>query len=182
MSPFPSDTPSPARWLPGLAILKDYRLAWLPRDAMAGIVLVTMLVPVGIACAVASGLPVVYGLYATIVPLLAHAVFGRSRILVLGRDSSLAPVILAVVVAHAAADPGRVVAIAGAMAVVSGSVCILAGALKLGFVTPMDLAFPGGLVLITGQVAGDGRSDWLKGAQLLAVYVVLGLTVFFLGL
>jgi Ca2+:H+ antiporter len=52
---------------------------------------------------------------------------------------------------------------------------------------PMDLAFPAGLVLtvllsvlITGQVAGDGRSDWLKGAQLLAVYVVLGLTFFFL--
>jgi Ca2+:H+ antiporter len=54
---------------------------------------------------------------------------------------------------------------------------------------PMDLAFPGGLVLIvllsiliTGQVAADGRSDWLKGAQLLAVYGVLGLTVFFLGM
>lgn len=52
---------------------------------------------------------------------------------------------------------------------------------------PMDLTFPGGLVLsvllavlITGQVAGDGRSDWLKGVQLLAVYLVLGLTFFFL--
>jgi Ca2+:H+ antiporter len=51
---------------------------------------------------------------------------------------------------------------------------------------PMDLAFPAGLVLIvllsvliTGQVANDGRSDWLKGVQLLAVYVVLGLTYFF---
>lgn len=52
---------------------------------------------------------------------------------------------------------------------------------------PMDLAFPPGLVLmvllavlITGQVAGDGRSDWLKGAQLLIVYLVLALTFFFL--
>jgi Ca2+:H+ antiporter len=52
---------------------------------------------------------------------------------------------------------------------------------------PMDLAFPVGLVLavllsvlITGQVAGDGRSDWLKGMQLLAVYLALGLTFFFL--
>jgi Ca2+:H+ antiporter len=52
---------------------------------------------------------------------------------------------------------------------------------------PMDLALPAGLVLtvllsvlITGQVAGDGRSDWLKGVQLLAVYLVLGLTFFFL--
>ena len=52
---------------------------------------------------------------------------------------------------------------------------------------PMDLAFPGGLVLIvllsvliTGQVAADGRSDWLKGVQLLAAYIVLGLTFFFI--
>ncbi|MBM7060309.1 calcium/proton exchanger [Pseudomonas sp. UL073] len=51
---------------------------------------------------------------------------------------------------------------------------------------PMDLAFSGGLVLsvllavlITGQVAGDGRSDWLKGVQLLAVYLILGLAYFF---
>jgi Ca2+:H+ antiporter len=51
----------------------------------------------------------------------------------------------------------------------------------------LDLAFPAGLVLmvllsvlVTGQVAGDGRSDWLKGAQLLAVYLILGLTYFFM--
>jgi Ca2+:H+ antiporter len=51
---------------------------------------------------------------------------------------------------------------------------------------PMDLAFPRGLVLIvllsvliTGQVAGDGRSDWLKGVQLLAVYLVMGLAFLF---
>ena len=64
---------------------------------MAGLVLATMLVPVGIAYALASGVPGIYGLYATIVPLLAYALFGPSRILVLGPDSSLAPVILAVV-------------------------------------------------------------------------------------
>jgi high affinity sulfate transporter 1 len=104
---------------------------------MAGIVLTTMLVPVGIAYAVASGLPGVYGLYATIVPLLADAVFGPSRILVLGPDSSLAPLILAVVVAHSAGDPGKAVAIAGAMALVSGWVCILAGGFRLGFVTEL---------------------------------------------
>ena len=58
-----------------------------------------MLVPVGIAYAEASGVPGIYGLYATIVPLLAYALFGPSRILVLGPDSSLAAVILAVVAA-----------------------------------------------------------------------------------
>src|SRR5580704_7430774 len=59
--------------LPGLDTLRRYEAAWLPHDIFAGIVLATMLVPVGIAYAVASGLPGIYGLYATIVPLLAYA-------------------------------------------------------------------------------------------------------------
>ncbi|MEK7695492.1 MAG: SulP family inorganic anion transporter, partial [Pseudomonadota bacterium] len=78
------------RWLPGVAMARDYQASWLPRDLTAGLVLTTMLVPVGIAYAEASGVPGVYGLYATIVPLLAYAVFGPSRILVLGPDSALA--------------------------------------------------------------------------------------------
>src|SRR3954464_593356 len=98
------------RWLPGLQTLRRYEAGWLPYDLFAGLVLTTMLVPVGVAYAVASGVPGVYGLYATIVPLLAYALFGPSRIMVLGPDSSLAPIILAVVVVHAAHDPARAVA------------------------------------------------------------------------
>ena len=79
-------------------MFRDYRAGWLKNDIIAGIVLTTMLVPVGIAYAEASGVPGVYGLYATIVPLLAYAIFGPSRILVLGPDSALAAPILAVVV------------------------------------------------------------------------------------
>jgi high affinity sulfate transporter 1 len=126
-----------AQWLPGLDTLREYQLGWLRHDIIAGIVLTTMLVPVGIAYAVASGLPGVYGLYATIIPLLAYAAFGPSRVLVLGPDSSLAPVILAVVVAQSAGDPARAVAVASAMAIVSGVICILAGILKLGFITEL---------------------------------------------
>jgi high affinity sulfate transporter 1 len=125
------------RWLPGLSILGRYEAAWLPHDLMAGLVLTTMLVPVGIAYAVASGVPGIYGLYATIVPLLAYALFGPSRILVLGPDSSLAPVILAVVLPLSAGDPMRAVVLASMMAVVSGLVCILIGVLRLGFVTEL---------------------------------------------
>ncbi len=125
------------RWLPGLATLRRYEVGWLPNDIMAGLVLTTMLVPVGVAYAQASGVPGIYGLYATIVPLLAYALFGPSRILVLGPDSSLAAIILAVVVAHSGGDPGRAVALASAMAVVSGIVCILAGVVRLGFVTEL---------------------------------------------
>src|SRR5678810_870643 len=97
------------RWLPGLQVLRRYKWGWLPNDIVAGLVLTTMLVPVGIAYAVASGLPGINGLYATIVPLLAYAVFGPSRILVLGPDSSLAAVILAVVLPLSAGDPQRAI-------------------------------------------------------------------------
>src|SRR6266478_8854870 len=115
------------RWLPGLRILSEYQAAWFPRDVMAGLVLATMLVPVGIADALASGVPGIYGLYATIVPLIAYALFGPSRIMVLGPDSSLAPLILAVVLPLSAGDPGRAVTVAGLLAIVSGVICILAG-------------------------------------------------------
>ena len=125
------------RWMPGLEVLRRYELSWLRNDVAAGLVLTTMLVPVGIAYAVASGVPGIHGLYATIVPLLAYALFGPSRILVLGPDSSLAAVILAVVLPLSMGDPNRAVTVASMMAVVSGVVCILIGALRLGFVTEL---------------------------------------------
>jgi len=96
-----------------------------------------MLVPVGVAYAEASGVPGIYGLYATIVPLLAYALSGPSRILVLGPDSALAGVILAVVLPVSAGDPHRAVVLASAMAIVSGIVCVAAGLAKLGFVTEL---------------------------------------------
>ena len=125
------------RWLPGLLTLRQYQASWLAHDIIAGLVLTTMLVPVGIAYAVASGVPGIYGLYATIVPLLAYALFGPSRILVLGPDSSLAAVILGVVLPLSGGDPLRAVALAGMMAVVSGVLCILAGIARLGFITEL---------------------------------------------
>jgi high affinity sulfate transporter 1 len=126
-----------AAWIPALNVLREYRLGWLRNDIVAGIVLSTMLVPVGIAYAVASGVPAIYGLYATIVPLIAYAIFGPSRILVLGPDSSLAPLILGVVLPLSMGDPARAVVIASAMAVVAGAVCILAGLARLGFITEL---------------------------------------------
>lgn len=118
-------------------MLKTYRASWLPNDLAAGLVLTTMLVPVGIAYAEASGVPGVYGLYATIVPLLAYAVFGPSRILVLGPDSALAAPILAVVIATAGSDPSRAIATASMMAIVSGLFCVVMGLLRLGFITEL---------------------------------------------
>jgi len=118
-------------------MLRTYDPAWLRHDIVAGLVLTTMLVPVGIAYAEASGVGGIYGLYATIIPLLAYAVFGPSRILVLGPDSALAAVILSVVLPLSAGDPARAIALASAMAVVSGVACLAAGFAKLGFVTEL---------------------------------------------
>jgi high affinity sulfate transporter 1 len=125
------------RWTPGLLALRDYQAAWLTHDLVAGLVLATMLAPVGVAYAVASGLPGVYGLYATIVPLLVYALFGPSRILVLGPDSALAPVILGGVAPLAAGDPARAVALASATSVVAGLACLIAGFARFGFVTEL---------------------------------------------
>ena len=125
------------RWLPGLQTLRRYEIAWLRRDIVAGLVMTTMLVPVGIAYAEASGVPGINGLYATIVPLLAYAVFGPSRILVLGPDSALAAVILAVVGPLSGGNPDLAVAPAAMMAIVSGVVCVAAGLARLGFITEL---------------------------------------------
>jgi high affinity sulfate transporter 1 len=168
------------RWLPGLVTLRGYDPSWLRHDLVAGLVLTTMLVPVGIAYAVASGLPGVYGLYATIVPLLVYALFGPSRILVLGPDSSLAPIILAIVLPLSAGDPMRAVALAGAMAIVSGLICILGGVMRLGFITellskPIRYGYMNGIALtvlisqlpklLGFSVESDGplRSLWAIG-------------------
>ncbi|WP_408122936.1 SulP family inorganic anion transporter [Caballeronia grimmiae] len=118
-------------------MLRSYRAGWLKNDIVAGLVLTTMLVPVGVAYAEASGVPGVCGLYATIVPLIAYAIFGPSRILVLGPDSALAAPVLAVIVLSASGDPSRAIAVAGMMAIVSGLVCVVFGLLKLGFVTEL---------------------------------------------
>jgi len=124
-------------WAPGVQTLRQYKAEWLAPDIAAGLVLTTMLVPVGIAYAEASGVPGIYGLYATIFPLLAYALFGPSRIMVLGPDSALAAVIIAVVLPLSHGDPARAVTLASAIALVSGIVCILAGVFRLGFITEL---------------------------------------------
>ena len=89
-------------YLPGLALVTSYRRAWLPKDIVAGLVLSALLVPQGMAYAELAGLPPVTGLYTSILCLLGYAVFGPSRILVLGPDSSLGPMIAATIAPAAA--------------------------------------------------------------------------------
>ena len=149
----PSEQGGLWKWLPGLYILRHYRPKWLRNDLSAGLVLTAVLVPVGMGYAEAAGLPAIYGLYATIVPLLAYALFGPSRILVLGPDSSLAAIIAAVIIPLSAGDPARTVALAGMLAIFTGILCILAGLARLGFITellskPIRYGYMNGIALI----------------------------------
>ena len=125
------------RWLPGLQTLRTYHRSWLPRDVVAGIVLTALLVPAGMGYAEASGLPAIYGLYATMVPLVIYALVGPSRILVLGPDSSLAPLIAAAILPLAAGNEAEAVALAGMLAVFSGALCVLAGLARFGFIAEL---------------------------------------------
>jgi MFS superfamily sulfate permease-like transporter len=78
-------------------MIRQYPRAWLANDLVAGLVLTAFLVPVGMGYAQAAGLPPITGLYATVVPLVVYAVFGPSRVMVLGPDSALAAVIAGII-------------------------------------------------------------------------------------
>lgn len=139
--------------MPGLATARTYQREWLRTDLTAGVVLTALLIPAGMGYAEAAGLPPVTGLYATVVPLLAYALFGPSRILVLGPDSSLAPIIAASILPLAAGDPDRAIALAGLLALLMGLVLVLGGFLRLGFVTdllskPIRLGYLNGIALV----------------------------------
>ncbi|MCR8898024.1 SulP family inorganic anion transporter [Gordonia amicalis] len=150
-----------ALWrLPGLATARGYKREWLRTDVTAGLVLTALLIPAGMGYAEAAGLPAYAGLWATIVPLLAYAVVGPSKILVLGPDSSLAPLIAAAVLPLAAVgDPEDALALAGILAVLVGAILLLGGFLRLGFVTellskPLRLGYLNAiaLIVVVGQL------------------------------
>jgi high affinity sulfate transporter 1 len=125
------------RWIPAVQTVRRYRWSWLRRDVVAGIVLTAVLVPAGMGYAEAAGLPPINGLYATIVPLSVYAIVGPSRILVLGPDSSLVPLIAATILPLAAGDEAEAVALAGLLAIFSGLLCLLAGLARFGFLTDL---------------------------------------------
>lgn len=142
-----------SRFLPGVGMAQKYQRSWVRSDLMAGAALIAMLIPAGMGYAEAAGLPPVTGLYATIMPLLAYAVFGPSRVLVLGPDSSLAPMIAAAVLPLALVDSDRAVALAGLLAIMMGLILLAGRALRLGFVTgllskPIRVGYLNGIALV----------------------------------
>jgi high affinity sulfate transporter 1 len=166
--------------VPGVRMVATYQPGWLPKDLVAGLVLTTLLVPQGMAYAELAGLPAITGLYTSILCLLGYAVFGPSRILVLGPDSSLGPMIAATILPLLGAngDPKRAVALASMLALLVGAITALGGLLKLGFVAdllskPTMIGYMNGLAvtILVGQlpklfgfsIDGDNFIEELKG-------------------
>jgi high affinity sulfate transporter 1 len=146
-------------WAPGLITLQHYQRAWLLRDLVAGLALTAILVPVGMGYAEASGLPAIHGLYATLVPLIVYAIFGPSRILVLGPDSTLTAVIAALILPLAAGSVERAVVLAGMLAILSGICSMLIGLARLGLLAdllskPIRIGFLNAIALtvLVGQL------------------------------
>jgi high affinity sulfate transporter 1 len=146
---------------PGVRVLRSYERRWLTKDVVAGLVLTALLVPQGMAYAELAGLPSVTGLYTSVMALVAYAIFGPSRVLVLGPDSSLGPMIAATVLPliGAGGSPERAIALASLLAIMVGVLTILAGVAKLGFVAdllskPTRIGYMNGLALtiLIGQL------------------------------
>jgi high affinity sulfate transporter 1 len=155
------DTPHGVRALPGVRALAGYQRSWLRRDVVAGVVLTTLLVPQGMAYAELAGLPAITGLYTSILCLVGYGVFGPSRILVLGPDSSLGPMIAATILPILGSDgsPARAIALASMLALIVGAIMVIAGVAKLGFVAdliskPTMIGYMNGLALtiLIGQL------------------------------
>ena len=185
--------------LPGIVVARTYRREWLRNDITAGLVLTALLIPAGMGYAPAAGLPAYAGLYATIVPLLVYAVVGPSRILVLGPDSSLAPLIAAAIAPLAVTDdPQTAMALAGVLGVLVGIILLAGGYLRLGFVTellskPIRLGYLNAIALIVvvgqipkllgftvdasgvlGQIADVAQSLWAREFDPIAAAVGFG--------
>lgn len=187
------------RQIPGVRMLTTYQWRWLPKDLMAGLALTAILVPQGMAYAELAGLPPITGLYTSILCLAGYALLGPSRILVLGPDSSLGPMIAATILPLAGADgsPSRAIALASMLALLVGAMMILAGVARLGFVAdllskPTQIGYMTGLALtiLVGQLPklcgfsvhsdtliGDitGFVDGIRAGETVTAAVLVGL-------
>jgi len=143
-----------SRAVPGIALVRTYRPSMAGKDVVAGLVVTTLLVPQGMAYAELAGLPTITGLYTTVLALVGYAMFGPSRVLVLGPDSSLGPMIAATVLplVGAGGDPDKAIAYASMLALMVGVITVLTGVFKLGFVAdllskPTQIGYMNGLAL-----------------------------------
>lgn len=147
------------RFAPGLAALLGYRRADLAQDLTAGLSVAAVALPVGVAYAQLAGFSPVVGLYASILPLLAYALFGTSRQLIVGPDAATCALVAATVAPLAGGDPALYLSLSVALAALAGLFCIGASFLRLGALAdflskPILVGFLNGisLYILVGQL------------------------------
>jgi len=142
-----------------IAFLSGYRREWLRLDIVAGLSVAAVALPVAIAYSQLAGVSPVHGLYASLLPLVAYALLGSSRQLILAPDSATCAIVASVVVPLAGQDPARYLALTAALAITGGLICIAAGFLRLGVLTNF-LAKP----ILAGYL--NGIAIWIFTSQL----------------
>lgn len=151
---------APLRWIPPiLQQLHGYRPEWLGSDLLAGLSVAAVALPTAIAYPAIVGVPPEVGLYAAIFPTIAYAIFGSSRQLMVGPDSATCLVLASALLYLGVTAPDERVTVVAALAVITGVLCILAGAARLGFIAdflsrPVLTGFLAGIAvdLIIGQI------------------------------
>ena len=148
-----------ARLAPGVATLARYDRRWLPRDVLAGVSVAAIALPVGLAYADLAGVPAIVGIYSAIFPLLAYALFGCSRQLIVGPDAATCLLVNASLAPLAGGDPERYLALLPVFTLMTGVLYLIAGAARLGFIAnflsqPILTGYLNGiaLIILVGQL------------------------------
>ena len=161
MSEAPRQTPPSVlmRWVPGLAVFRDYRREWLSADLLAGVSVCVVMIPSVIAYAGLMGLSPQHGLYAALVPLLVYPFFGSSRQVIVGPDIAISLLVASAIVPLAAGDPSRAAVLAATVAVLSGLLLLLGARAKIGAIAdflskPVLVGYMTGaaLILVASQL------------------------------
>jgi len=152
-APEPPASPPLAHHLPILSWLPAYDRAWLAGDLAAGVTVAAIVVPEGVAYAGLAGMPPQAALYAAPVALIAYAIFGRSRHMILGATSAVSLMSAAIVADFAAQGSDHFLALTYTLALVAGLLFVLFGVARLGFVAeffsePVLKGFVFGLALV----------------------------------
>jgi SulP family sulfate permease len=147
------------QYFPGLTLLRGYRREWFAADLVAGVSACVVMIPSVIAYAALIGLPPQYGLYAALVPLIVYPFFGSSRQVIVGPDIAISLLIAGAIVPLAAGDTARAIALAGAIAVITGLLLLLGARAKFGAVAdflskPVLVGYMTGaaLILVASQL------------------------------
>ena len=137
-----------------LDLLQTYKLAWLPGDLLAGLVIFAVTIPAALAYGHLAGLQGINGLYASLIALGVYALFGTSRHLIIGAEAPLAILVAASMTAVVAGnDPGRFAVLATVEAIMVGGILVAAGVVRIGFIADfipksVVIGFLNGMALI----------------------------------